>query len=166
MKQLMEQYTAYNYWANEQLIRRIVTLPEKAIQQTVVSSFSSLFLTLLHMWNTESTWWQRMKLSETVEPPGSEQNSLKEITEGLLVQSKQWEEWVAKSTLAALEHVFAYKNSKKEQFKQPVFQMIFHVCNHATYHRGQLVTILRQLEAESIPATDFIIWCRNKKSVS
>jgi len=47
-------------------------------------------------------------------------------------------------------------------YKQPVCQMILHVFNHGTYHRGQLVNMLRQLGIEKIPQTDFIVWSRKK----
>jgi uncharacterized damage-inducible protein DinB len=62
-----------------------------------------------------------------------------------------------------LEHVFHYQNTKKEQFKQPIYQMLLHMFNHGTYHRGQLVTMLRQLGIQKLPSTDFIEWSRRKK---
>jgi uncharacterized damage-inducible protein DinB len=40
--------------------------------------------------------------------------------------------------------------------------MLLHLFNHNTYHRGQLVTMLRQLGMDKIPATDFIVWSRKK----
>ena len=51
---------------------------------------------------------------------------------------------------------------KREMFKQPVWQMILHVFNHGTYHRGQLINMLRQLGVEKISQTDFIVWSRKK----
>ncbi|MBL0200663.1 MAG: hypothetical protein IPP81_11100 [Chitinophagaceae bacterium] len=39
----------------------------------------------------------------------------------------------------------------------PVYQMLHHVFNHASYHRGQLVTMLNQLGADKIPGTDFLL---------
>jgi uncharacterized damage-inducible protein DinB len=30
-------------------------------------------------------------------------------------------------------------------FQQPIYQMLLHVFNHGTYHRGQLINMLRQL---------------------
>lgn len=163
MKEICNQLASYNVWANQKMIDVIAALPLEIQQKTIASSFAGLYLTLLHLWNTESAWWQRIKLAETVQLPGNTDMQIHEITAGLINQSKQWEEWIAKSTTVALEHVFAYQNSKKEQFKQPVYQVLIHLFNHATYHRGQLVTILRQLGIETIPATDFIAWSRNKK---
>jgi len=162
MKQIFDQYALYNVWANERIIDTILKLPEEMLFKTVASSFSSLQLTLLHMWNTDSIWWQRIKLVETVQDAGNKSSSIQEITSGLLAQSRQWQNWVEKSTSAALEHEFIYRNSKKEQFKQPVYQVLLHLFNHSTYHRGQLVTMLRQLDVTTIPATDFIFFCRGK----
>ena len=51
----------------------------------------------------------------------------------------------------------SYTGTKKEQFKQPVCDVLLHVFNHGTYHRGQLVTMLRQLGASNIP--ELILFC-------
>lgn len=163
MKQIFEQYASYNVWANQKMIDVVLTLTEDTLQKPVTSSFSSLQLTLLHLWNTESIWWQRMKLVENTQAPGNTDSLIQEIAAGLLAHSIQWQGWVQKSTPAALEHEFIYRNSKKQQFKQPVYQVLLHLFNHGTYHRGQLVTTLRQLDVTTIPPTDFIGFSRGKK---
>ena len=104
-----------------------------------------------------------MKLSERIIVPSQNfEGSVKEASLGLLQQSKQWNEWVMHAPEHALLHEFIYQNTKREQFKQPVFQMLLHVFNHGTYHRGQIVTMLRELEVNKIPQTDFIVWSRQK----
>jgi uncharacterized damage-inducible protein DinB len=143
----------------------ILTLNEEQLQQNIVSSFPGIRKTLLHMWDAESIWWQRMKLSEQIiRPSTASEYTINEVTKGIFQQDRQWEEWVSEATEAALNHVFAYQNAKREQFKQPIFQMLLHVFNHSTYHRGQLVTMLRQLGVENIQATDFIVWSRGKRN--
>jgi uncharacterized damage-inducible protein DinB len=77
-----------------------------------------------------------------------------------LLQNKQWIEWISNAQEHMFQHEFIYLNSKKEQFKQPVYQVLVHIFNHGTYHRGQLVTMLRQLGVEKIPQTDYIVWTR------
>ncbi|HMX78573.1 MAG TPA: DinB family protein, partial [Chitinophagaceae bacterium] len=62
----------------------------------------------------------------------------------------------------SLEHTIQYYNTKKENFKQPVWQIVLHVVNHSTYHRGQLINMLRQVGVEKLPHTDFIYWTRKK----
>ena len=163
MKEILEQYATYNLWANQKLIDLIQVTAEDVLNQEMPSSFQTIHFTLLHMWDAESIWWQRMKLQEVVIPPsGSFKGTTIDVTTALLHQDKLWETWVKNATFAALDHVFMYQNTRKEQFKQPIFQMLLHVFNHNTYHRGQLVNMLRQAGIEKIPPTDFIVWSRKK----
>ena len=144
------------------MINHLSTLSQETLHAPVASSFSSLHLTLLHMYDVERIWWQRMKLQERIESIFKQTITTDDVGAGLVIQSKQWEEWVDKNTLAGLEHVFAYQNFKGEAFKQPLYEMLLHLFNHQTYHRGQLVTMLRQAGVEAIPPTDFIVWSRGK----
>jgi uncharacterized damage-inducible protein DinB len=163
MKALLHQYAAYNTWANQKLAELIITLPEELQKQELASSFTSLHSTILHMWDAESIWWQRMKLQEMIiRPSDNFTGRTVEAVQGLLSQNKNWEDWLASATEMGLEHVFSYYNTKRELFKQPIYQVVMQVMNHGTYHRGQIVNILRQLGQQKIPATDFIIWSRKK----
>ena len=164
MKEHLRQLAAYNLWANQKLTDLVLSLPEEKQQAEVPSSFKSLYKTILHMWDAETIWWQRVKLNEKLIVPSENFNgSMKDVVNGLIQQNQQWLDWVNNASEAALEHVFQYYTLKKEYFKQPVYQVILHVFNHGTYHRGQLVNILRQLAIEKIPQTDMIVWSRSKK---
>ena len=163
MKELLKQYAAYNIWASQRILDVIIALPEEKQLTEVPSSFKSLYKTVLHMLDAENIWWQRMKMQERIILPSENfKGTLQELAGNLLQQSKQWEEWVASASDLSLEHVFQYYNNKKEHFKMPVYQMMHHVFNHGTYHRGQLINMLRQLGVEKLPQTDFIVWSRKK----
>ena len=163
MKEILNQLSAYSIWANQLLLDVINLLPEEKQKQEVTSSFSSLYKTVLHMWSAESVWWQRMKLLERLYIPAeSFSGDMKELSNQLISQNRQWNEWITNANEHQLQHVFQYYNFKKEQFKQPIYQMLLHVFNHGTYHRGQLVNMLRQLGVEKVPATDYIVWSRRK----
>jgi uncharacterized damage-inducible protein DinB len=166
MKILLTQYASYHLWANQQLIDTIVKQPSEVQELTVSSSFSSLKETLLHMWDAESIWWQRIKLLESITRPSeSFVGDCTEVAAKLMHQSRQWQEWILQANEHMLEHEFIYYNTRKEKFKQATFQVLLHLFNHGTYHRGQLVNICRQLEIGNIPATDFIIWSRKKSII-
>jgi len=163
MKELLQQLTTYNAWANGLILECIQQLPEDKLTATLPSSFGSLQGTLLHMWDAESMWWQRMKLQERVTRPSDGfDGSIKEVAAGLQGQERLWSEWVAGAQEHMFQHEFFYQNSRKERFKQPVYQILLHLANHNTYHRGQLVNMLRQLGVEKIPQTDFVVWSRKK----
>jgi len=164
MKELLQQYAAYNIWANKVLFYRISKLPEEKITREIASSFPSVYKTSLHMWQAEDIWWQRLKLVENIAILSETfSGTFTELTVGLARQSQQWKDWVDNATENQLTHVFAYVRNK-EQHKMKVQDMVLHLFNHATYHRGQLVTLLRQLgEEDKIPSTDFSTYCRTRK---
>jgi uncharacterized damage-inducible protein DinB len=162
MKQLLQQYAAYNCWANKRITDRANLLTTDQIKQEINSSFPSVFKTTLHMFDVESIWWQRLKLAEYVQFPGEKfTGNFEELSAQLLQLSQQWVTWIQQANDVNLTHVFAYQNSKKEHFKQPVYEMLLHLFNHQTFHRGQIVTMLKQLGAEKIPPTDFIVYSRS-----
>jgi uncharacterized damage-inducible protein DinB len=167
MKEILVQLAAYHVWANQLLLQAIEELPAELQQKEIASSFNSLQKTVLHMWDAESIWWQRIKLQERIViPTASFQGDFREAASALLNQDRQWLDWISAAQEQMLQHVFSYQNSKKEQFKQPVYQMLLHLFNHGTYHRGQLVTMLRQVGVTRIPQTDFIVWSRKKRNGS
>jgi uncharacterized damage-inducible protein DinB len=162
MKELLQQYAAYNIWATKQLVDRISKLPEEDTRKEIISSFPSIYKTMQHMWMAEEVWWQRLKLTENIVLESETfAGSFNELANILAKQSQQFKDWIDNATETQLSHVFAYIRNK-EQLKMPVYQMLQHVFNHATYHRGQLVTMLNQLGADKIPATDFSAFCRKK----
>ena len=162
MKELLQQYAAHNIWATKLLIRAINLLPEENYTAAITSSFPSLYKTIQHMWLAEEVWWKRHKLVEHIIIESEKfEGSFTELVNNLNKQSVQWKEWIDGCTEAQLQHVFAFIR-QKEQFKLPTYQMLVHIFNHATYHRGQLVTILRNLGLQKIPSTDFSTFCMLK----
>ena len=163
MKKVFEQYAAYNVWANQRITECIIKLSDEQVNRVLVSSFKSIYATILHLWDAEAIWWQRLKMQEQLEIPGTVfTGTAVELCNNLLKQSKQWKDWTDLATEAAMEHEFIYRNTKKEQFKQPVHEIMMHLFNHQSYHRGQLVTMFRQVGLTEIPNLDYISFVRKK----
>lgn len=67
-------------------------------------------------------------------------------------------------TLNILNHVdlsktISYKNSKGQSFENKTSDILFHIINHSTYHKGQIATDFRQNGIEPIN-TDYIFYKR------
>lgn len=69
--------------------------------------------------------------------------------------------FVQRLTSSDLDRVVEYKNTKGRAFSNPMRQMLQHLVNHGTYHRGQITTLLRQLGATPV-ATDLIAFYREQ----
>lgn len=165
MKQLLRQYSSYNLWANKIITDKISQLPAAILYNEMNSSFGSIYKTVVHLMDVESIWWQRLDLQDHVEWPGINYDEPVEIlSKDLLSLSEQWNAWVHDADEVNLTRVFEYKNSNKKSFRQPVTEMLLHLFNHQTFHRGQIITMMRQNEIEKIPATDFIVYSRKSLS--
>lgn len=163
---MLVQFATYNVWANHKMLFAIQQLEEPLWYKQTPSSFGSLFKTILHMWDAETIWWQRMRLNDRIVVPSAAFDpSLKDACNGLLHQSMQWEELIKSEAMneEAIASQLMYTNSRGESFQQPVWEVILHVFNHGTYHRGQLVTMMRAMGVNRIPATDFIVWGRSER---
>jgi len=90
MKKLLQQLAAYNTWAHREIFAVILSLQEEKQKAELASSFSSLYKTILHMWDAESIWWQRVNQQEKVVVPGNHfKGSLQELVNGLMQQSNE-----------------------------------------------------------------------------
>ncbi len=165
MKETLLQMARYNIWANKRIVETLLSLGDSVLDQEIASSFPSLRRTAYHMWSAEFIWLQRLQL---VEKPVW----IESVFKGTIQEAFAAWEQVSNALLQfierqyndhSMEHVLQYYNTKKESFKHPVYGILQHVFNHATFHRGQLVTMLRQAGVTKIPATDLIVYIRGKK---
>ena len=63
-----------------------------------------------------------------------------------------------------LDRVLRYRTFSGEEMESAFSQMLQHVVNHATYHRGQVTTMLRQLGAPAPKPQDLIRFYRDRAS--
>jgi uncharacterized damage-inducible protein DinB len=165
MKELLLQYARYNLWANKEITDALRKLQPEQVNRELVSSFPSLRTTVYHTWSAEYIWLQRLLL---VEQPIWVQGEFKgtfeqACTEWQLVSQQLVQFTERQYGDAAFEHVCLYHDRQKIAYKTPVVEILMHVFNHSTYHRGQLITMLRQVGEQVIPCTDFITFARKKK---
>lgn len=157
MKELLLQYARFNVWANDLTVNAMLPLAPSLLDQELVSSFPSLRKTVYHMWSAEAIWLQRLNL---VEKPtwaaGSFTGSFDEACALWQQASAGLLSYTTAANNDSLNAVLSYHDTKGNPWHRPVWQVLQHVSNHATYHRGQLVTMLRQVGVTTIPPVDFI----------
>ena len=75
---------------------------------------------------------------------------------------KRWEDWATALSHQDIKRVVDYKDLKGNEHRTPVWQIALHVVNHATLHRGQAMSLLRELGVAP-PPTDLIFYYREIK---
>lgn len=152
----VKELYAYNHWANDETVAAVSRLDPGAFTRALGNSFASVRDTLVHILGAEWIWlerWNGRSPRALLSP--AEFPDLPAITQ----KWKQVEEGQAAFLDAlrpsGLDKTISYVNPKGETWTYPLGQQLVHVVNHSTYHRGQITTLMRQLDAQ--PAgTDFL----------
>ena len=104
LSDMIQRYTAYNLWANQQMAEWLQTASEEAINQEVESSFSSIKETIFHIWNAEYLWLQTVKKEVTDNSPVKTFDGGKdELVDGWLEASENFTNYVSSMSLSDLQ---------------------------------------------------------------
>lgn len=151
---------AYTVWANGLIFAAAAALPEERLNRPIVSSFPSVHLTLGHMVGAEWVWMRRWHgENPTSFPEWVAKPVLSDLRARLTAIEQERDVFLAGLTDADLAKEIDYRALGGQPNRMALSDLIRHVVNHATYHRGQVTTMLRQLDQKP-PSTDVIVYLR------
>lgn len=149
----------YNLWANQTLVEWLKTKPEETLAHCVPSSFSSIRDTLTHIWDVERIWLGHLKqkpvVSYRVQPF---EGALCEVFEGLIKQSEDVMDYAWSLTDETINEGCHFSSKFLGDHTMPRAEVLQHMLNHSTYHRGQVVTIARNVGLTDPPMTDYMFY--------
>ena len=150
----IRDHIRYSGWASAKLLTAALALSEEQQTREFGVSHKSLMGTLEHCFLADRVWFTRVvdkRVLESEEPFTTQWPKIQ----------KRWEIWADALTHQDLVRSVDYTDMKGRPHRTPVWQIVLHVVNHATLHRGQAMSLLRQLGAEA-PPTDLIFYYREK----
>ena len=153
------QHLRYSGWASKKLLDACMVLPPEEQTKARSISHGTILGTLGHIYFADRIWYQRTVDPSTTMPPMAEMSSTDALTRDWPELQGKWELWADSLSDSDLERVAKYTFTDGRTGETPVSQILLHVVNHATLHRGQLVAMLRQIGLKP-PATDFIFYLR------
>lgn len=163
MKILLTEYAQYNYWANKKICDLLVTVDSSVLEKDIPSSFRTIKDTVYHVWGAESLWRQRIAGDSSNIPPS--RNFKGSFAEGIELFNQESLKLIALVENSSEEDflkVINYKNMAGQDFSSTLFAIIMHCMNHSTFHRGQIITMLRNAGVTDLFSTDMINYFRTK----
>ena len=117
--------------------------------------------TVNHVYLGEWIWLNRWNGVSLPMPPKEEQPAtIGEVKAAWAAHEVKMRAFVDALRANGHARVIEYKTLAGDSFSNPIWQMLVHVMNHATYHRGQVTTMLRQLDVQQLQSTDLIVYFR------
>lgn len=146
MKEYFKQVFEHEHWANLKVLESMIGATE--ISQQIIEIFS-------HTIAAQRIWLDRIN--------------------GNKIELKVWEVFDTNIMLELLEinysdilkvinnqdfeRLIAYQTSNGRHFTSTINQILSHLALHASYHRGQVVLLLKG-KVDTLPTTDYILYVR------
>jgi uncharacterized damage-inducible protein DinB len=153
----------YNYWARDRVLDALATITSEQFIRPMGNSFSSVRDTVAHICAAECIWIRRLK----GEKPQGLQNP--DRLPNVEAARKEWaklegdiREQLTKLGPEAVERTIEYQDLRGNAQSDALWQTLQHMVNHGTYHRGQITTMLRQLNAAPPKSMDLIAFYRER----
>lgn len=149
MKEHLKEILEYSHKINNKLIERFndgdlhLAIPGNAIKL------------LSHILNAQSIWNSRIK-KENLKTDVWKIHAKEEMRD---LENTNFEESLSILEDISLDSQISYSNTRGEKFQNSLKDILFHLVNHSTYHRGQIAAELRKSGLEPI-ASDYIIYKR------
>ena len=161
-KQALGRLLEYTKWANHRVVRVAATLSVAEFKRDLGSSHGGVRGTLAHTLGAEWIWLERWK---GVSPSRFVDEG--EFVDILAVRAR-WkaieehrDSWFQSLPETAVRQKIRYRNMAGKMFEAPLWQLIQHVANHSTYHRGQVVAMMKMMGAKTV-STDLVHWDRER----
>jgi uncharacterized damage-inducible protein DinB len=153
----------YHYWARDRVLAAAAALTPEQFTRDLGSSFRSVRNTLVHVYSAEWNWhsrWQGTSPTSMLSP---------ELFPDVPSLQAPWSDhegnmraFVEQLGEAGINRIFEYKMMDGRPGATVFWQMLQHVVNHGSYHRGQVTTLLRQLGAKPGKSMDMIAFYRER----
>ena len=148
----------YDDWANERIAAAIVTLSPEVWGRAWGGSHPSIREAFSHIVATEWIWLERWCGPSPKAPPEwMEDSAVEAVVREMRDVRARRSRFLEALVDSDLDRVVSFTFLSGRDGEQRLGDLLVHVANHSTYHRGQVASMLRQ--AGSVPpATDFIVY--------
>ncbi|MEO8795257.1 MAG: DinB family protein [Daejeonella sp.] len=167
MKPMLLNYLRYNQWANQKICNYLNTVDYVDENSSNQSEFFAIKNIVLHIADGEQTWLSRLNGQNIPHMHNLDlQGSFESICKLMHKNSDAFIEFIEGKKDSFFQENTEYINLKGKKFKQNNTEIILHCMNHSTFHRGQVINMLRHVGYTDQSASDFIMFLREQESES
>lgn len=156
----------YHYWARDRMLAAIELLAPDQYTRDLGSSFKSIRDTAVHTYAAEWAWHERWQgRSPAALLPSDRFPDVASLRAAWRETERAIRAFVDGLSASDVDRVIEYKLLSGAPGASPIGHMVQHVVNHASYHRGQVTTMLRQIGAAPAKSMDMIGYYRERQTV-
>lgn len=158
--QLLSQKVSYNKWANQLMIHWLKEQSNALYKTQVFSSFPNINKCIHHIMEAKKYY---LSILLGIEEQYESDMEIENIFEELLDIDSKLVAWLSLQNEEDVNRIIKIKRSPVLE-TYSVAEIITHMINHSTYHRGQLIALRHQLDMSEAPKTDYYRYLIASKS--
>ena len=152
----------YNAWATRRLMDAVGELSREELGRDFGTADRSVLDTLVHVYAADRLWLGRI---QGLPNPGFARfitfvdRTLAVLQNDWPALLERWKQWGAGLAEEKALEPLTYSDLKGGGRREALWQIVFHVVNHGTHHRGQVSGFLRTM-GRVPPGLDLIVYYR------
>jgi len=162
---VLRDHLAYTAWASQRLVKAVSQLPPEEIARDFGTSDGSILRTLVHVFAADRIWLARLNGQSPAALVSDADYQRSVLENDWPALYARWFEWARALTDESAQDAIAYSDMRGNPYRQPVWQIVLHVVNHGTHHRGQVSGFLRTLK-HAPPPLDLIAYYREQAAAA
>jgi len=159
---ILRQHLAYTTWATARLLEACAKLTPEERERDFNTADKSITGTLAHIYAADRVWLDRINNAPARPFITEGDRDFEVVCREWPALLERWNEWAGGLTDACSQEPLSYKDLKGNPWTTPVWQIVLHVVNHDTHHRGQAAGFIRAL-GHVPPPLDLIAYYRSLK---
>ena len=161
----LQDMLAYSAWASRRMVDAAAQLPPEQLTRDFGTADKSVLGTLVHVFAADRIWFWRIEGNAPDKFIGDEDYQLGVLQNDWPLVQDNWGRWAAGLTDEAAAADLHYRDIRGNQWHQPIWQVVLHVVNHGTHHRGQAAGFLRSMGIAP-PAIDMTVYYRSRAATA
>jgi len=152
------QFAAYNHWANRRLYAAALAMPDERYRRPTGVFFGSLHGTLNHLLLTDRVWLKRLT-GEGEHPERLDAilfDDRNALARARMAEDAHLIDVVGRYSEDDLRGLVAYQNMSGVPYRQELGQILLHLFNHQTHHRGHAHACCSIVTGEEPPSLDLL----------
>jgi uncharacterized damage-inducible protein DinB len=149
----------YSQWANEMIYAVVANVPEQAVVAPRETTFGSVLRTLGHSYAVAAIFQAHLEqrshgFTARNVPETTTFGALRAMQRDL---DRSFVEWADAAIELELDEIVRFQFVDGGEGAMTRREMLWHVVNHHTFHRGFVVDTLRRMSV-AVPATDLTVY--------
>jgi uncharacterized damage-inducible protein DinB len=157
--EVLRTHLAYTAWASRRLVHAAAQLSDAELTHDFHTADRNVLDTLVHVFAADRLWLSRLQGSPHPGFITDADRHFSVLQNDWPAVHERWIEWAAGLTDESAQGSIAYTDMKGNHWSQPLWQLVLHVVNHGTHHRGQAAGFMRAL-GHTPPPLDLVYFYR------